>query len=95
MKKRKGLVCQADDFEIGGLYTVLGFKNQPNLHVAYAGQAFKIKAINLPFVVVDMVGADMPATLDTRLLNVMKVSKEFAEAQLVDSKQQKQYEMFR
>lgn len=81
--KKKGLVCQSDDFSVGDTYCVLGLKRSKR-PIPIAGQAFKIVAINLPFIVVDLATFQPhpPVTIDTRFVNLMKVDRGFALAQI-------------
>lgn len=80
---KKGLVCQPDDFTVGETYCVLGLK-RGRRPISMAGQAFKIVAINLPFIVVDIATFQQtpPVTIDTRFVNIMKVDRAFALAQI-------------
>jgi hypothetical protein len=91
-QKKKGLVCQPDDFNVGDTYCVLGLKRSKR-PIPIAGQAFKITAINFPFIVVDLatVQPHPPVTIDTRFVNLMKVDRSFALAQIgEDATQQDQ-----
>lgn len=82
--KRKSLYCQPDDLEVGSFYTVLGLKRHKNRPIPIAGQAFKVTALSLPFMVVELAvpGGHPPVTLDTRYLDFMKVDRDFALAQV-------------
>lgn len=81
--KKKGLICTPDDFTVGETYCVLGLKRSKR-PIPIAGQAFKIVAMNLPFIVVELatVNQNPPVTIDTRFVNLMKVDRSFALAQI-------------
>jgi hypothetical protein len=81
--KKKGLLVQADDLEVGQYYTVVGLKHRPNQHLPISGQAFKVTAINLPFLVGKMVSdqSQPVITFDVRYLNFMKIFPEYVQAQ--------------
>lgn len=72
---------QADDLEVGKYITVHSVKgsNQP---LSFFGVSAQIKAIELPYVVIQPTGNDETATIDIRYLNVMAVSEEFVKAQM-------------
>jgi hypothetical protein len=69
--------------QVGGHYAIYGAKGAPGVAVPLAGQAFKLAAVNLPFVVGKLVvSPDLPAlTLDVRLVALMKVTRAFVRAQ--------------
>jgi hypothetical protein len=69
--RRKGLLVEADDLELGQYYTVYGLKNGPDELVPIAGMAFKLTAMNLPFVIGKSAAnpALEPLTFDIRFLN--------------------------
>jgi len=81
MSKRSTIVA-SDDLDPGQFYAVYGFKgcDEP---CPIAGKAFKLTAIELPFVVGRLVECPHhpPVTLDTRMLDLMRVSEEFVKAQ--------------
>jgi hypothetical protein len=81
--RRTGLIVQPDDLEVGQFYAVYGLKNGSEEPVQISGMAFKLLAMNLPFVVGKMAAdpAHPPLTFDTRFLNFMRVTDEFAQAQ--------------
>ena len=88
MKKRRrlrttGMFVQPDDLEVGLFYAVHSTKHDAAHPVPIAGLAWRLTAMNLPFVVGKL--APDPAhplvTFDLRWLNVMKVSYDFVQAQ--------------
>lgn len=81
-KRRKtGLIVQPDDLNIGEWYTVLGMKNEMDAF-PYAGMAFRITAMNLPFIVGrPAIDPPHPITIDSRYMNLMKVSDDYVMAQ--------------
>ncbi|MEI7684848.1 MAG: hypothetical protein WCL32_07450 [Planctomycetota bacterium] len=83
----RGLVVEPDDLQVDHYYAVLGGKNGSDDPHNITGIAFRILAINLPFLV-GKVAQDPnvpPITADTRYLTFMKVSPEFVNAQRPDS----------
>src|SRR5437016_2062327 len=80
---KKGLLVAPDDLRLGRFYAVHSLKHVPDEPVNVAGQAFKVAAINLPFIVGKIVSdASHPAiTFDIRYLNFMKVTSEYVKAQ--------------
>lgn len=88
-KKRLGMIVQADDLEVGQFFAVHGLKNGNDQPVQVAGMAFKLLAMNLPFVV-GKLACDPdhgPLTFDTRFLNFMRVTPEYVHAQRPDEKE--------
>jgi hypothetical protein len=82
-KGGKGLLVQPDDLQVGEYYAVHGIKNDPAEAHPIFGQAFRLKAVNLPFVVGTLVSdPEHPAlTFDVRYLNLMRVTPDFVKAQ--------------
>lgn len=82
----RGLVVQPDDLEIGRHYAVYGLKRNPTAPVPISGMAFKLLAMNLPFVVGKLASepAQGPVTFDARFLSFMKVTEDFVNAQRPD-----------
>jgi hypothetical protein len=80
---KKGLLVQADDLAVGKHYAVHGLKNDPAETHPIFGQAFKLKAVNLPFVVGKLVSdpAHPPVTFDVRYLDFMRVTPDYVKAQ--------------
>ena len=81
--KRKGLIVQPDDLEIGEFYAVYGTKNGPDEEpIQISGMAFRLMAMNLPFVVGRLVSRpNPPLTFDSRFLTFMRVSEDYVMAQ--------------
>ena len=81
--RTNGLVVQADDLQIGGFYAVVGLKRDKNRPVPISGQAFKVKAIDFPFMIGKLVSdpGNPPITFDVRYLSFMRVSLEYVQAQ--------------
>jgi len=80
---KKGLLVQADDLQLGRCYAVHGIKHAPAETHPIFGQSFKIKAMNLPFLVGQLVSdpSHPPVTLDVRHLDLMRVTPDFVKAQ--------------
>jgi hypothetical protein len=84
--RRKGLLVPADDLAVGRFYCVHGVKGGPTETWPIFGQSFQIKAINLPFVVGQLVSEPAQRiTFDVRYLDLMAVTKEFTDAQRPDN----------
>jgi len=81
--RRKRTIVQPDDFEVGQYYAVHGLKNDSEEAVPIAGMAFKLLAMNLPFVVGKLAhDPTHPAvTFDSRFLTFMRVTDEYVNAQ--------------
>ena len=79
----KGLHKAIDDLNVGEHYAVVGCKCHDN-PIPIAGLAFKVTAINLPFLVGKLVmdPSHAPITLDLRYLNLMSVDESFVNAQM-------------
>jgi hypothetical protein len=80
--RRKGLIVQPDDLGIGEFYAVYGLKRESEEPVQISGMAFRLMAMNLPFVVGRLVSRpNPPLTFDSRFLTFMKVSEDYVQAQ--------------
>ena len=83
-RNRRSVIVQPDDLQVGTYYAVYGAKgiHEP---VPIAGEAFQVKAINLPFVVGRMVNPQAPpaVTFDVRYLDFMRITEDYAKAQAV------------
>jgi hypothetical protein len=81
--RRTGLIVHPDDLEVGKSYAVYGLKNGSEEPVPISGMAFKLLAMNLPFLVGKLVSDPdhPPLTFDSRFLTFMKVSDEYMNAQ--------------
>ena len=77
------IILREDDLQIGQTICIHGLKNSDE-PTQLMGQAMKIQAICLPFVVCKPYAECLTSlTLDFRYLNLMKVSKEFPEVQAI------------
>jgi hypothetical protein len=80
--KSRGLIVQPDDLEVGQWYAVYGSKDDPDEPIQVSGMAFRLMAMNLPFVVGRLVSRpNPPLTFDNRFLTFMKVSDDYVQAQ--------------
>ncbi len=80
-KPQRGCFVVEDDFSPGQLLAVHSIKGS-NDPASIMGQAFTVKAVCLPFFTVSFVSNPVEImTMDTRYINVMRVSKEYAESQ--------------
>lgn len=81
--RRNGLFVQADDLEVGKYYAVHSEKDCPDQPIPVAGVAFKLLAMNFPFVVGKIAAepSQSSVTFDVRFLNFMRVTDEFVQAQ--------------
>jgi hypothetical protein len=79
----KGAILAEDDLEVGQHVCVYGLKRAPDEGAPIFGQSFEVKAICLPYIVGQLLSdATKPTlTLDCRYLHLMRVTKEFVEAQ--------------
>lgn len=77
-RRRTGVIVPPDDLDLGRWYAVHSDNFQ------FAGMAFRIIAMSLPFVV-GRTACDPahPVTIDTRHLTLMKVDEDFANAQRI------------
>jgi hypothetical protein len=80
--RRKGLLVHPDDLAVGHYYCVHGVKGDPTETWPIFGQVFRIKAINLPFVVGELVADPaQTVTFDVRYLEYMRVTPDFVKVQ--------------
>ncbi len=80
--RRKGLIVAADDLTVGEWYACYGLKNDLEQPVQVAGMAFRIVAMNLPFIVGRLASDPVhPLTFDSRFLTFMRVSEDYVAAQ--------------
>ena len=81
--RQAGLLAQPDDLQVGKHYAVYGIKNDPAQRHPIFGESFLLKAINLPFLVGQLVSdpAHPALTFDVRSLELMKVTPGFVKAQ--------------
>ena len=84
-----------DDLEVGQYVCVHSLKRQPNEVAPIMGQSLQIKAINWPYFVGQLLSdpCEPILTLDCRFLNMMRVTKEFVDAQREGAKQEQAAEM--
>ena len=89
-RKTIGVMLAEDDLEVGQYVCVYNLKKTPNEGAPIMGQSLHIKAICLPYFVGQLLSdpSEPVLTLDCRYLNLMRVSKEFVEAQKEGAKQQ-------
>jgi hypothetical protein len=78
--KKKGLLLRADDLEAERLVTIHHWRDGRRTGM---GRAYRVRAVNLPYVVLQPLGAesDRRFTLDLRRAVLMPISAEYAEAQ--------------
>jgi len=83
--RSKGLLVHPDDLEIGEYYAVYGLKNGEAAQIS--GMAFKLLAMNLPFIVGKLAHdpAHPPLTFDARFLEFIRVSDDYVTAQRPDT----------
>ena len=88
--RRTGLIVHSDDLQVGNFYAVYGQKCGPEEPLQVSGMAFKLTAVNLPFVIGKLAcdPSHPPMTFDARFLNFMKVSDDFVNAQRPDESQE-------
>ena len=86
MKPKKprttGLIVEPDDMDVGMFYCVHGLKNGSMRPVPIAGMAFRLTAMNLPFIVGKLACDPKhdPVTFDTRYLKFQRVTTQFVDA---------------
>jgi hypothetical protein len=80
--RRKGWTVHPDDLNVHEWYTVYGLKDNPKQAVQISGMAFRIVAMNLPFIVGRPASDPANAiTLDSRYLTFMRVDADYVAAQ--------------
>jgi hypothetical protein len=89
-----GVRLAEDDLEVGQYVCVYNLKKDPNEGAPIMGQSLHIKAICLPYFVGQLLSdpSEPVLTLDVRYLNLMRVTKEFVEAQQQGAKAAQQQE---
>jgi hypothetical protein len=83
-KQRKaGLLVRPDDLQAARFSAVQGIKNDPAGTHPILGQAFKLKAMNLPFLVGEPASdpARLSVTFDGRHLDFMRMTPGYVKAQ--------------
>lgn len=80
--KHKGMILATDDITVGDWIAVYKIKESDTPQPIY-GQAMKVTAINLPFVLGKLAVEPRhpPVTLDVRYLDLMRVNEDYAKAQ--------------
>src|SRR5690242_5361577 len=80
--RKKGIVLPFDDIQVGDWIAVYRIKDVDTPQPIY-GQALKVTSISLPFVIGRLASerGQPPVTLDSRFLEVVRVSEEYATAQ--------------
>jgi hypothetical protein len=81
--KKQGMILVEDDLEVGQEVCVYGLKQYPQESAPIMGQALQVKAICLPYFVGQLLSDPTQPilTLDCRFLHLMRVTKEFVDAQ--------------
>lgn len=89
--RKGGLILAEDDLEVGQYVCVYNLKKTDE-GAPIMGQSLHIKAICLPYFVGQLLSdpSEPVLTLDCRFLTLMKVSKEFVDAQREGAKTQAQ-----
>jgi hypothetical protein len=79
-RRRNGLLLAADDLHAGALLTIHHWRDGREWGL---GVAFRLDAINLPYLVVRPLNdaEARPAILDLRRVRLMRISEEYARAQ--------------
>lgn len=79
----RGLIVAEDDLQVGQHVCVHSLKKNPEETANIMGETFQVKAICLPYIVGQLLSqpGKPTMTLDCRFLNLMRVTKEFLEAQ--------------
>ena len=85
-----------EDLEVGQHVCVLALKRAPNEIAPIMGQSLVVKAICLHYFVGQLLSdaAEPVLTLDCRYLSLMRVTKEFVDAQRAGAKAQQQQEQY-
>jgi hypothetical protein len=83
-RRRNGLLVAADDLHLGQLVTIHHWRDRREWGM---GVALRIDAINLPYLVAQPLNEAeaRPAILDLRRMRLMRISEEFARAQVTGS----------
>jgi hypothetical protein len=81
--RRTGLIVEPDDMDVGLFFAVHSTKDGSEYPLPIAGMAFRVTAINLPFLVGNLVCDPVhpPVTFDTRYFRFQKVTNDFILAQ--------------
>ncbi len=81
--RKCGVVMAEDDLNVGDYVCVYSLKKTPEEGAPIMGQSLHIKAICLPYFVGQLLSdpSEPVLTLDCRYLHLMRVTKEFVDAQ--------------
>jgi hypothetical protein len=81
--KKGGIIMAEDDLEVGQYICVYNLKHHPESAEQIMGQSMLIKAVCLPYIAAELQSEPQKPTLtlDVRFLNLMRVTKEYVEAQ--------------
>jgi hypothetical protein len=90
--RKVGVVMAEDDLNVGDYVCVYSLKKTPEDGAPIMGQSLHIKAICLPYFVGQLLSdpSEPVLTLDCRYLHLMRVTKEFVDAQREGAKQNSQ-----
>jgi hypothetical protein len=72
-------ILDVDDLDPNDLVTVHSSKITEDA-IPAQGMAFQVKVIQLPFICCQIIGNGQPCVLDSRYVNFMRISKEYADA---------------
>lgn len=70
-----------DDIQVNDFVCIHSHKEHDHLMPVF-GHAFKVKAVNRPFFVMEHFGSKDRCTFDERMFQFMKVTEDFAKAQV-------------
>jgi hypothetical protein len=84
--QKRGMILAEDDLEVGQHVCVHSLRKNHDEGAPICGQSLQVKAICLPYVVGQLLSdpGQPILTLDCRYLHLMRVTKEFVEAQRVE-----------
>jgi hypothetical protein len=74
----KGLIVEADDLSVGMLVTVYQHKDSDAV-VPVMGMPLKVRAINLPYILTEIIGQGDILPLDIRYLEFQRITQEYAD----------------
>lgn len=87
--RKVGVIIAEDDLNVNDYVCVYSIKKAPEEPAPIMGQSLHVKAICLPYFVGQLLSdpSEPTLTLDCRYLNLMRVTKEFVDAQQAGAKQ--------
>jgi hypothetical protein len=87
---RTGLIVQPDDLTVNEWYAVYSLKRDSEEPAQISGMAFKLLAMNLPFIVGKLAydPAHPPLTFDARYVNFMRATPDYVQAQRPEAGQE-------